>query len=456
MVRKLKKTRIKRKILAKLNKQELVNPTSFLIPKRIDIAAKTIFARSYVEGNSSSWPEEVYRESIRAFNNFYEDNPPRNSFEDFKKSFIHTIEGVMIDDGWKHKKPVERNKNFIMNGAHRVAASIVLEDEVNATTPKQPYEHVWDYNFFKSQRGDIFGIDGDVLDYTTIEYVSLKKKNVFIVVLFPAAEGYRDKAHKHLMSIGEIVNMKSFEYNEFVPREVIKQLYFDGKNDQWNIGLDFTGANHKASDCFDGKGDLQIYVLEASLDEATRIKEKDYLRSLWNKGKNSVHITDTIEEANRVVRMFFNENSRRFMKIEREQEFCDQNTYDMFEEYMRLAPKNIIQREKIAIEGSMVMDLLNIRKAKDLDYISMDSNINFRSDSIERHNSLENSYHSQSIDEILTNPKYYLYYKGFKFVDVLVIDKYKKVRAKITNDSKDKTDLKSIREFLKKNPQYGK
>lgn len=442
-----KKPTIKRAIKAKLKGQKLYDPSVFLSPKRIDIAAKTIFARAYLEGNSSKWPEQVYKEHIRAFNNFYEKEPLKNSYADFKNSFINTIESVKSDHNWKHTAPVERKNNYLINGAHRAAASIVLSDKINTIIPKETYEHSWNYEFFGSNRGKISKISEEVLDYMTIEYVSLKKKNIFIAIIFPTAEGLRQEAYEHLVKLGEIVNMKTFKHDEFVGKEVIKQLYFNSKNDEWNYGLDFENANNKAGFCFDGSDDLQVYVIEANLDETTRVKEKQYLRGLWNKDKHSIHITDTAEEANRVVRMFFNENSRRFMKINRKQEFASQKMYDMFNEYMYLAPKDVHEREKIAIEGSAVLDLFNIRAGQDIDYISRDKEIVFRSDNIEKHDEKENKYHSDTIDEIVTNPKYHFYYKGYKFVDILELHKYKQNRSK-KGEQKDLNDNELISNFL--------
>jgi glycosyltransferase involved in cell wall biosynthesis len=444
----------KRVAVSALKRQKLIDPAVYLSPRRIDIAAKTIYARAYLEDNTSTWPTTVYKEHLRAFNNFYEKEPLKNKFEDFTESFQRTIDSVKNSDNWKHKAPVHRNGTYLVNGAHRVAASIVTGDLINSIVPKKIYDYSYDHTFFKRDKDDILGIDENILDYMTVEYVSLKKKNIFVALVFPSAEGLRDEAYEHLLKLGEIVNMKTFKHDEFVGKEIVKQLYFNSNNDAWNYGLDFESAEHKANHCFDGSGDLQVYVLEANLDESTRIKEKKYLRDLWKKDKHSIHITDTIDEANRVVRMFFNENSRRFLKIDREQEFNSQKMYEMFDEYIRLAPKDSLDRESVAIEGSAVLDLLNIRSGKDIDYISRNSAISFSSQTIEKHAEDENVYHTQSIDEILTNPEYYFYYKGYKFVDILEILKYKIKRSK-DNNEKDTNDVRLIEAFLRKNPQYG-
>lgn len=448
MANKERRQKIKRTVVSRLKKQRLDDPNIFLTPKRIDIAAKTIFARAYLEKNSSTWPEYVYKEHIRAFNNFYEKSPVKMDFNDFKSSFVETIDSVKHDDNWKHIAPVFRTGSYLVNGAHRVAASIVLNDKVNTIIPDEIYQDNYNYDFFKRSKKGIPGIDEDVLDSMTIEYVSLKKKNIFVAVVFPAAEGLRDEAYRHLSQLGEIVNMKTFKHDEFIGKEVIKQLYFNSKNDEWNYGLDFDSANYKAALCFDGVGDLQVYVIEANLEESSRIKEKQYLRSLWKKDKHSIHITDSMDEANRVVRMFFNENSRKILKLNREYEFSSKKIHDLFYSYIELLPDNILERENIAIEGSAVLDLLNIRNGNDIDYITRDESINIVSSDIEKHGLEENKYHSYGLDEILTNPKHFFYYKGYKFIDPTTLLNYKKNRIKATDDPKDRHDIELIANFL--------
>ena len=93
-----RESKLKRVIAAKVRRQKLYDPTVFLSPARLDIAAKTIYARAHLEANTSQWPEYVYKEHIRAFNNFIEKEPRKTNYEEFKKSFINTIDSVRSDD----------------------------------------------------------------------------------------------------------------------------------------------------------------------------------------------------------------------------------------------------------------------------------------------------------------------------------------------------------------------
>lgn len=430
-----------------LKGQSLRDPLDFLSPKRIDIAAKTIYAKAYLENNTSPWPEYVYKEHIRAFNNFYEAEPLKVDYEAFKNSFHNTLDNIETLHEWSHLAPVWVNESTLINGSHRIAAAAVSGRKISSIRKPLTNHNKYNHDFFKSDRNGIKRIDEDVLDYMTIEYVSLKKQNVFAAIVFPAAEGHRQDAYNHLLSLGEIINMKSFPHDTFIGKEVIKQLYFNSNNDAWNVGNDFEGSINKSRECFNGNGDLQVYLIEANLDESTRIKEKEYLRGLWKKDKHSIHVSDTVEEANRIARMFFNKNSREFMTIDRKSEFMNEHSSTLFNTYVASLPNDVLEREKFAIEGSFVLDVHGIREAKDLDYISRSDTAISRSDDIERHTDKENIFHTESVDEILTNPKYYFYYKGYKIITLDEMREYKAKRFTIKKNPKDNRDVELMERF---------
>lgn len=449
------KTSLRRRAISKIKKQKIISPLSFLTPRRLDIVAKVIYARAYLNGIQSEWPEYVYKEHIRAFNNFKEEDPKKEGYQDFNKSFINIIESVKKSDKWKVKSPVLFNDNFLMNGAHRVAASIVLGDEVNAVVAKKPYSANWGYEFFRSDRSEATRIDEAVLDYMTIEYVSIKRSNVFAAIIFPTAEGHRYEVYKRFMELGEIVNKKTFKHDEFIGKEIIKQLYTNEKNDHWNLGQSYDGAIDKASYCFSGTGDLEVYIIEANLDETTRHVEKQFLRDMWGKDKHSIHITDTIEEVNIVTRMFFNENSRKTLKIDKDNEFMREDTSILFEEYKSLLPNDILQKDRYAIEGSFILDLLGIRTCKDLDYITNNQQLKINNKTfIDLHSASEIKNHKIKIDELITDPRYYFYYKGIKIIDIVQLLRFKENRYKSSNDIKDLNDIRLIENFLLDNYQY--
>ena len=89
------------------------------------------------------------------------------------------------------------------------------------------------------------------------------------------------------------------------------------------------------------------------------------------------------------------------------------------------------------------MELYNLRKANDLDYLNFnDININIKD--INVHNNKWQKYYHVNKDEIIYNPKYHFYFNGFKFAILDVVKKMKENR----NENKDIEDIKLIKKFI--------
>lgn len=447
------KHKIYRGVQATLRRQGIYVPTRFLTPKRIDLAAKTMYARSVIEKNSSTWPEEVYKEHIRSFNGFRERQPKKQTYEEFRGAYQQVITSMQAGTFTHHKSPIVADENdTLTNGSHRVSAAIALGGRrVNVVRNRTLSKISFDYTFFGSEKGGAHSkLDEKYLDAMTIEYVSQKYQNIFAVVIFPSAHGHRKEVHEHLLSMGQIVNEKSIAKDELFGPSVIRQLYYGEK---WNDT--YKGTSFKAEACFKGEGALHVYILETTLDEEGRRKEKEYLRGLWKVDKHSIHITDTIEETNRVARMFFHEGSRRFLKLQQEP-FFSEKIEASFKELVQALPKNAIKRDNICIEGTAVMDLLGMRAANDIDYITRATPFHFKSKTVDCHNAYNAKHHNKphtlSNDEIISHPDNYFYFLGLKFIDINMLRAYKTRRG----ESKDKKDCTLIDDWLNKHKDFAK
>lgn len=439
----------KRVLAARDSDQNICNPRSILDPSRFDISAKTIYARSYVEHNMSSWPEEVYKEHLRSWNNFYEDRPLKETYDEFKDSFIAVINSY-INKAMSHQaSPITVNEEtgILRNGAHRVAAALVSNSLVNTIKEPPTKERSWGADFFrgKLEEKPEFILKEKYLDAMTIEYVSVFPENLFAVIIFPVAKGHRTKLKKHLEDIGKIVNYRTFKYNEFNPEFIIRQLYY---GEEWNFEGS-KGVSDKAGWCFEGVDSLQVYIIESSLDEEERIREKEYLRSIWGVDKNSIHITDTPDEVNMVARMFFHEQTR--------QSLCQYHSFTpaslkRFNNYRESLPDDFIERDKFAIESSSVLDFFDIRQAADMDYLSSSKCQTGELEEVERHGEDQLQHYPVSLDEILTDPDNHFFYAGCKIVSLDMIRGMKENRARADGESrgKDLRDIKLIDNYLKK------
>ena len=72
------------------------------------------------------------------------------------------------------------------------------------------------------------------------------------------------------------------------------------------------------------------------------------------------------------------------------------------------------KNEHYCITGSIIMEMYGLRSAKDIDYITKDSDIIGIKD-IDIHNGKWLSYYNVDKHDIIYNPKYHFYFNGFKY-----------------------------------------
>lgn len=430
----------RRVLEARDNNQKIYSPRKLLSANRLDIAAKTMFARSYINSEPSGWPEEVYREHLRSWNDFYEDMPLKESYDDFRTSFTRVIDSYVGNTMVHVNSPVTVNSlnGDLRNGAHRVAAAIVTNNYVNVLEKRLSKRRFWNADFFRGRLEESIKhpLDDKYIDAMTVEYVSLRPSNLFAVVVFPAAKGHRAEAMSHLASIGKIVNHRSFKGDYFNSKSVIRQLYY---GESWNYeGSE--GVSNKANWCFSGDGEIEVYIIESSLDLEARIAEKSFLRGIWGVDKNSIHMTDTEEEVNVVVRMFFHENT---VETLRRYNSFSEASLERFDSYRSTLPGDYIERDEYCIDSSAIMDFYGLRKAADIDYISLRGSSLPSVNGVDRHTEEYVKYYPLSVGDMISNPSNYFYYAGCKMLMLDLVRLMKANRSKLDSESRSK-DLKDI------------
>jgi hypothetical protein len=94
--------------------------------------------------------------------------------------------------------------------------------------------------------------------------------------------------------------------------------------------------------------------------------------------------------------------------------------------------------DNTVITGSTILSLYGLRDCKDIDLIY------YKNAPVDSHNQYLKTHYKLSLDDIINNPLYHLYYNGFKYVSLDVIKNMKIIR----NEPKDIADVKLV-ELLK-------
>ncbi len=399
---------------------------TLLTHNRLDVAIKLVFLEGLNRGSKRA--EELYREHIRLFTlgSFKEPgNEAKNSIEDFVESF-KKLALELRDSGFDADKslvPLGMD-GTILNGAHRVAASIFHGVPVKGVYLPLS-DSMYDYRFFLSR-----GMDVDNVEVAVTKFLEVRE-NCFIACVWPRAEG-RDDSLDGIFP--NIVYKKRINLSLSGAHNVLSEVYAE---EPW-LGPEeegFPGVKGKLMECFTGSAPLRVYVFQAdSLDEVVGIKER--VRELFRVGKHSVHITDTHEESVRIGRVLLNANSLHFMEHGTPSKF--RKTLDQIRRYSDELKDYDVHPDNVIVDGSLILALYGLREARDVDYLIADD-VNISGLNVDSHDS-ELKYHGVSKSDLLRDNEFFFYYRGLKFVALHQLAEMKKNRS----EEKDHADLRMM------------
>lgn len=268
-------------------KVEKVPARSLLAPQRFDLFAKLFYISNLENDRDNAL--KVYNEHIKAFNPDGKEpgREDKNGVNDFVAAFDHIIDQFRNHefDDTISIIPVDKN-GVILDGAHRVAAlayfnrevTIVRFDDVEAKCD-------FDYNYFKNR-----GLPWDVVDVIALEMVKWLDQ-LLVACLWPSTDGQQKQS-----VVEEIAARHLVAYRKDIRCDLRSLANFVGyiyRGQDWTRNADY--VLDKASRVY-GKSSLSLvlFVSGTSLDQI--LAEKDKIRQMIGKGKDSLHIADNHDE----------------------------------------------------------------------------------------------------------------------------------------------------------------
>jgi len=414
-----------------------MNPLTLLKNNRFDIPAKHLYARYRDAGYDTSFGEDVYASHLNAWNSFNElDNSNKNTYESFKSTFDNILDSISTDgfDSTKGTLPVY--ENYLINGSHRVAASILYDKEVETHEATENEGQLdCSSSMFASR-----GLSTFNLDAMATEYVRLVP-NTLVVTLFPSVTHDNEKiqsAWELLNKTSDVVYAKSFDWKNNAPLNLIRQIYL---GEDWGLGWpqNFAGFAYKAKLCFTTTAPVLSFLIVPH-ESVDMVQLKESIRNIFGIGKHSCHINDTHEETMRIARLYYNENSIHHMNNAKHVHY---NSFQcMFDYYRNYIRDNNLDPENYCVTASSVLSLYGLREGKDLDYLHRDLDIQGHH-MVHSHNE-ELSKYTMGKDEILFDPKNHFWYDGVKVASLGVIRELKEKR----NEPKDVRDIQLMKEVI--------
>ena len=265
-----------------------------------NLFAKLYYIRNRKENPAES--ERIYKEHIKAFNPDLKEpgREDKNGVDDFVSSFNQLINQFETQDFNTDVSlvPVTEDR-VILDGAHRVATLAYYDKKVGIARckgikPKADF----DYLYFKNR-----GLSWSTMDVIANEMVRWVP-NVYVACLWPKMKDKSD-AHMLIEQQFRIVYEKALHVNLTSFRSLIKRVY---EGQPWVNEPE--SVNHKSLQCYDFKGQiLFLFFVANSLDEVLTVKEK--IRDMYDVGKHSLHITDSVEETRAIAECVLDENKRK-------------------------------------------------------------------------------------------------------------------------------------------------
>jgi hypothetical protein len=407
--------------------------TELITPYRFDLMIKYLYAKSIVKGYNTDFFKEGYKEHIGLWNGFREyDNPNKCTFEAFDQEFHNIIKEKGFDPSVSKIPMLE--DTYMVNGAHRVAACLALDKELETREANMPHDGQKDCSW--NSHFSAIGLPEKYANVAAIEYAKLKN-NTYVVTLFPSAKSDYRSTIDVINKYGKLVYFRKVELKNHGPLNLMRELYV---GEAWAGGPhdNYHGFRMKEGLCYTSDHPTWVFLAEFPNFEITRSVKND-IRNKHGVGNHSVHVNDTHEQTLRLARLLFNDNSIHHLNNTKPVNFskfekCVRN----FKKYLE---DNNLDIDEYAIAGSSPLSIYGLREGEDLDYIHFNpKKVEDSENLIHSHNDYGKDLYQPTYDEIIFNPNYHFYSMGVKFVSLPIIRNMKSKR----NEPKDVTDVQLI------------
>mgnify|MGYP003644126519 CR=1 FL=1 len=401
------------------------DPLSLLTPYRFDVLAKYIYAKH--RHLDSSFPKDIYKHHLEVWNNCNEiTNPHKSTFEDFVAQFHSIIDSITSQGFDNTLSQVPLFKGHLINGAHRVAASVLNNSKVWCREAAETEGQLDCSYYYLANKKDFQkeGLQSFYADAMALEYAKLKK-NTFTITLFPSAQGHLNKVRELIVGAADIVYEKEVDLTRDGAFNFIKVLY-EGEPWLGDATNNFHGVDPKLQPCYKSGGVTRIFLIETS-DPNKLGALKEEIRNIFKIGKHSVHINDTHEETLRISQALLNDNSIHFLNN------CKKQYFPYFDYLLALLKNTIIghglNTEDFCVTASSILSAYGLRQGQDLDYLHASEDHKFEGhEHVSSHNS-EISHYRHTKDDIIHNPKNHFYFRGLKFASLHVLQQLKQKRG---------------------------
>jgi hypothetical protein len=416
---------------------------SKLLKKRDDIFFKLPYARSLLMSEESRKNKSLYLNHIYIFNNFFESFPRKNSARDFLQSFESLASAISSQDFNDEisKLPIDANGN-LLNGSHRLSLKMAASQlfptmPIPIVTEETPNSQVvnWDFNYFSS-----LGMSRQDVDRGVIERISFfRNLHCATLLIYPRAEKsfqqIIDKLYENKVKINSITKII---VDENLLSKIIAVAYSE---DDWA-----TSEAEIMEKCNEAGGSGLVYMISLQESETIVLSElKSEIRGLWNHEYQGVHISDDWWQSFSLYSTLSNPKSLEFLYGVSLISFI--KSLQKLSKISRILNGQFVSPFDFAISGSLILELLGVREAGDIDLIVSKSYESETASNEGKFFSIHNQYYQDfglNPLEIVDSYRDSIWLFGMKFVKLEILYKIWHIR----NESKDVLFLSKVMNHL--------
>jgi hypothetical protein len=383
---------------------------------------------------------EAYLDSIRSFNNFFEEEPRKIGPYDFIDNFDELITSIKTH-GFQFSESDEaialsRNLKLI-NGAHRVAISAALGLTLEVLITESD-ESEFDSQFFIDR-----GIKSSTLELS-LQTKARIDTNLHCVIIHGIVSSIDRKRIEQKLSLSANIFFSkdvTLTFSQLFYLKYVNYVLFSNELPSWqgNASNGFEGIKLHAVKSMGASPTSFFFVTDISQFDLIQLKN-DIRKSLSSRNFG-IHSTDSPEEVFELANL-----STRNFALNRNH-VIDYNFRIVFLERLRIARKLLdekFQGKLALVAGSAVMEIFGLRDSRDLD-IFIESNqakdmVLFESEQISIC-SIKNLNLSFPLEIFSLDPEKTFSFAGLEFLSLSELEKFKFERAEYP---KDINDLKLI------------
>jgi len=393
--------------------------------RRFDLIFKFLYVK-HIDSVHADFYERLYLLSIKHFNAFSEIDPPKSSEHDFLDAFRSLLASINANGFDESSGELTiTSDGDLYAGAHRLAVS--AHQGLNVRMGIIDLQSPYDYEYFLKRQ-----LPRWAADLAALEFVKLSKF-AFVATVHSCVPEYKiDEVEKIIKNTCKVYYKKEIflDFNSYVNLKKVSYL-----GDSWlgDVEHGFAGAIKHAKESF-GIHPLRVYVLICD-SESLLVPMKALIRDECGLGNYSIHITDNHNESIRLAELLLQETSLSILKIPYESDdYCkDSRIIAEFKSYLRANSKSL---SDYCVVGSHPLEVLRLRKARDLDFVTADDIQDDPPPRVDNHGCEDDLYFGGTINQIV-DPRCHFFYSGVKFLSLGSLIYYKSRRLEVPKDASD-------------------